>query len=156
MNVPMLKRLLPCALAMLAQQALAAESSARAGKFSSREELRYCMESEAQLSQRKKNNSDYVAKNRAALARIQAEAAVIVQQQSVLDHSDEVAVNALNLVIDQHNQFVEETNAEAETQNALSSAYNDGMLTHNRRCAAMVYRMEDRKAILAERKAQQK
>lgn len=153
---PSTSRILIAAWSLAALNAVAAEPSPKSPKFATREEIRGCMNSEEELSVSLKRLDGYISENRLALARMQAEAAEIAENQRRLDTTDEKAVDAFNTKVSDHNKRVQEVNSQAESFKVKGEAHNADSLAHNKRCATLVYRIDDRNAILKERQGKSK
>ncbi|MEO8153139.1 MAG: hypothetical protein ABI605_08730 [Rhizobacter sp.] len=122
-------------------------------QYATRDELRGCMNADDALKATRKKVNENMARNQASLATVQLEAVELVDEQRRVDATDNTAIDAFNDKMAAHNKRVEQVNAQASVFKAGSDAYNDELLEYNRRCSTLVYRIDDRNAILKEREA---
>lgn len=153
-------RLLPllAALALLTAQATTvktgkpAASQPPARQWATRDQLRDCMDTEDALKQRFNAIEASNAAHEQLFNRIEAENAKLTELQAVLDHDSDVAVHAFNALVKEHNEHVKQLNDQAAQSRPGTSAYNEDMAAYNRRCASLVYRVEDMDAVMRERR----
>ena len=145
-----------CAAALsTATMAAAAPKPASApasGRYSTRDQLRECMETGDGLAQRREDMDRRSAAHEAAIVQLQAEADKLVGAEAQLDHRSQAAVTAWNLLVADQNARTKALNDEVPALRAAGEAFNADTLAANRRCAGNLYLADDVTAVLAERK----
>jgi hypothetical protein len=136
-----------------ASGAAPAASRPVARAYATRAELRACMNDEDTLRDRSRKLEEAHAAHEKAISELEAENTKIVEVQGQLDHESQTAVTAFNLLVGQHNARANELNREATEMSAQSEAFNADSLALNKRCASLVYRIDDMDAVMKERKA---
>ncbi len=120
--------------------------------FASREQLRDCMDTEDGLKVRFNALEASNAAHELLFNQIESENAKLTELEAVLDHDSDAAVRGFNAAIKEHNEHVRQLNEQAAQSRPVSSAYNEDMAAYNRRCAPLVYRVEDMDAVMKERR----
>jgi hypothetical protein len=144
------------ALQLGAGMAIAAEPKKAAPAtphLASREELRVCLIGDQQIEAARKQLDARGVAHDAALAQVQVEADRLAKEHSRLHLGNELHVDTFNAEVERHNLRVQEVNAQGEKLRAESDAFSGVVVAHNKRCMPMVYRLEDRDAILKELRA---
>lgn len=116
----------------------------------SREEIISCIRENDDLANRFKNAQAAVAENYAGMNKIQAEELKLSSEQGKVNRDDEMEVAQLNARLQEHNRFVAALNAKAEVARGENAAYNLAMAAHKKRCAGLVYNINEYRAILQE------
>lgn len=138
----------------LAAMAAAAQAQATSGpRYGSKDDLRQCMDGEDKLKLEQALLQKKADRHKAVLKQFQDEVQAHVALQKTVDGSDEKAVNAYNEQMDALNARVEPINREASEQQATVDDFHARTYAHNKRCAGMVYRISDIRAIEKERAA---
>lgn len=137
---------------VLAALATSSHAQATSGpRYGSKEDLRQCMDGEDKLKLEQAALQKKGDKRKAALKQWQDEMRAHVALQKTLDTSDEDAVNAYNEKMDALNTRVEPLNREGVEFQAVIDAHEARTQEFNKRCAGMVYRINDMRAIEKER-----
>jgi hypothetical protein len=121
--------------------------------LASREELRVCLIGDQQIEAARKQLNARGIDHDAALAQVQVEADRLAKEHSRLHLNNELHVDTFNAEVDRHNLRVQEVNEQGEKLRADSNAFSGVVVAHNKRCMPMVYRLEDRDAVLKELRA---
>lgn len=121
--------------------------------FATREQYRACLDMEDKLKACRQALDAKIAENHASLQEMQREGDKIVATQANLQLYDDVRVREFNTMVERHNEHVKAINAHADAARAEELAYNADSREYNKRCAAMVFRIQGRDAVLKERKA---
>ncbi|MBG9390162.1 hypothetical protein [Caenimonas aquaedulcis] len=128
---------------------------AQTKKLVTRDELRACMNSEAELADRRKSFEGRSAKNKEEADAIRAEQAEMAEEQKTLG-DDQRKIDRFGRKVKAHNVKVQAAKANADAFNADLEALNKGLLAHNEKCGGISYDPDDKEAILKEREAQKK
>jgi hypothetical protein len=141
-----------CAVSALSIAAPKPASAAAPGRYSSRDQLRDCLEVGDALAQRREEMDRRSAEHEAALTQLQAEADKLVGLEAQLDRRSPTAITAWNLLVADQNARTKALNDEVPALSAAGEAFNADTLAANRRCAGNLYLADDVTAVLAERK----
>ena len=121
--------------------------------YATRDQLRECMDIEDGLKTRRVAlEASHVEHDRNVDA-LEVENAKIVEVQGQLDHESDTAVQAFNLLVSDHNVHVKQLNEEAARDHDVVAGYNADTLALNRKCAKLVYNVDDMDAVMKERRA---
>lgn len=132
--------------------ALAAGPEVKGPAFSTRQEYRACLQFEERLQAQRKNLDDHVAENNNALALLQAAAMALAEAHKNTSPYDQSQVNDFNNQTEEHNRKIMAANEQAERVKAEYAAYNSETIEYNKKCATLMVRLDDRDAVLNERK----
>jgi hypothetical protein len=130
----------------------AAQAQAPAPKLVTRDELRACMNSEAELATRRQAIEARAKVNRDEAAAIRAEAAELKEEGEKLADTDK-PMDRFNRKIRAHNLRVSGSQATAAAFNADLDALNKSVVGYNQQCGGITFLPEDKEAILKERGA---
>ncbi len=130
----------------------AAQAQAPAPKLVTRDELRACMNSEAELATRRQAIEARAKANRDEAAAIRAEAAELKAEGEKLADTDQ-PMDRFNRKIRAHNIRVSGSQTVAATFNADLDALNKSVVGYNQQCGGITFLPEDKEAILKERAA---
>ncbi len=150
----MMKKFLLFAVLLFASCAQASERPKQL-KYASREQLRACDEFEARLKVMRREVDKQIAYYNTQRAEVQAGRAALEAEQAKINHLDSLQVQAFEEKMAAHNQLVTRYNQLAQETQASSDAYNVESENYNQTCATLVFKIEDRNALNAE-KARQK
>jgi wobble nucleotide-excising tRNase len=140
------------AQAVMLQQGPAAAS--QPGKsFSSRDQLRGCMDDEDALKARRQALDAAQAAHDKHLDTVDSESEKLAGLQDRLDKDSNTAIDGFNAVVAEHNAHVKDLNQEGAAINAAGAAYAADVKALNRKCASLVYRVDDMDAVMKERRA---
>ncbi|MEO7391583.1 MAG: hypothetical protein ABIU58_05380 [Ramlibacter sp.] len=131
----------------------AAQAQAKPEKLVTRDALRVCMNSEAELATRRKAMEPRNAQMREENAAIRAEVEQLKAEGERLEQSG-ASMDRFNRKIRTHNTRVAAGTAVAETYRADLEALNTALLGYNDKCGGITYSAEDKAAILKERESQ--
>jgi hypothetical protein len=120
--------------------------------YATRDQLRDCMDTEDALKAKRRALEATQATHEAHVTAFEAENAKIVEVQGQLDHDSPTAISAFNLLVSEHNVHVKALNQEGADDQAAADSYNADALALNRKCASLVYRVEDMDAVMKERR----
>ena len=140
-------------LSIMTKPSFAADPEVKELDYGTREQFRACLDSEDRIKAHSKMIAEYIAANNALMLRIQTEAAAIVEEQKTIDTTNRMQVEAFNKRTAEHNKLVISANESAEKTKAEQDAYNQELVKHNKGCAALVFKLSDREAVLKERRA---
>lgn len=129
----------------------AGEKSAQP-KFASREELRSCMEGEDEIKQRNAQLERRHTMHNAELKALQDQSTAFYATEDKVDVSDEKQLAAFNERVTELNQQVDALNQRGARLTEEVKLFRADMRAHNQRCAALVYKIIDKDAIVRERK----
>lgn len=121
-------------------------------KFASREELRSCMEGEDDIKQRNAQLERSHTLHNAELKAMQDQSTAFYATEDKVDASDEKQVAAFNARVAELNQQVDALNQRGARLTEEVKLFRADMRAHNQRCAALVYKVIDKDAIVRERK----
>lgn len=139
---------------VLATLTAAGHAQATSGpRYGTKEDLRQCMDAEDKVKLEQASLQKRFDKRRAVLKQWQDEMRAHVALQSTIDTSDDAAVNAYNERMDALNARVEPINREGGEHQASIDAFEVRLQEFNKRCAGMIYRIPDMRAIEKERAA---
>ena len=151
-----MKFLLSATALLLAAATFAAQAqTAAAPKTVSKDELRTCMKTEADLAASRTALSARSEANRAEMAAIKAAAEEMTVEQKAVE-GNEAKMDRFNRKVKAHNARVA---TQQETGNALRAdllKLNDGLVAYNASCGSISYNREDKEAILKEFEAARK
>lgn len=120
-------------------------------KYASREQLRACDETEARLRLMRRETDTLIAQYNAQQAQVQTSRLALEAEQSKMNHLEALQVRAFEEKTSAHNQLVQSFNLLAQQAQAQSDAYNQETDIYNQGCATMVFRIEDRNALMQEK-----
>jgi hypothetical protein len=138
------------AMAVIVPSALAGESVPPKPRLATRAELRACMVDDAALKARKLELDAIEGSHRKALQTLMEESARLIEAQQELLLFNDDAVKDFNSRVAGHNLRVEGVNQMIEAMSPQIAEYNKNNLEYNKRCSMLLYRPEDRAAILKE------
>ena len=130
-----------------------AASQAQPRAYATRDQLRDCMDTEDALKIKRTALETAQAEHEKQLNTLESENAKIVEVQGQLDRDSDTAIQAFNLLVSDHNVHVKQVNEEGARERADASSYNEGALALNRKCATLVYRVDDMDVVMKERRA---
>ena len=130
----------------------AAASQPAATAWSTREQLRECLGTEAALKDRARVIDASNAAHEKMSDQVEAESERLQQLQAQLDDSSEKSVKAFNVLVKEHNLHVKALNQDAADSRPATDAYNADMVAFNHRCSGLRYRIEDMEVVMRERK----
>ncbi|HET9977583.1 MAG TPA: hypothetical protein VFQ20_09120 [Burkholderiaceae bacterium] len=133
-----------------------AADEAPRGRPVSRDELRECMGRGDELAAHRRPLAAQRAEHERALAAQRAAGEALVREQAALDAVDARRVAEFDARPAAHNARGAELDARTERLRDEGRRFNAAMLDHNARCGGIVFRAEDRAAILQEREMQRK
>ncbi|MDR7270758.1 putative RNase H-like nuclease (RuvC/YqgF family) [Pelomonas saccharophila] len=137
---------------VLAALAAASHAQATSGpRYGSKEDLRQCMDGEDRIKLEQAALQKKADKRKAVMKQWQDEMRAHVALQATVDKSDEDAITAYNERMDALNARVEPLNREAVEFQASVDAFDARTQEFNKRCAGLVYRINDMRAIEKER-----
>ena len=128
----------------------AASQPATAG-WSTRDQLRECLATEAALKERGRVLDVAIQAHVKMSDDIEAENERLEQLKSQLDDSSEKSVKAFNVLVKEHNLHVKALNKDAADSQPATDAYNADLIAFNHRCSGARYRIEDMEAVTRER-----
>lgn len=140
-----------CVLATTLAPLLAAADEAPRDRAVTRDALRECMNRSDELGARRVPLAAQRAEHERALAAQRAAGEALAREQAALDPVDARRVSAFDAGAAAHNARGAELAAQTERLRDAGRRFNAAMLDHNARCGGIVFRAEDRAAILAER-----
>lgn len=152
----MTERTLPTLAAglLLATAALHAAAQAPA-KTATREELRACMNAETEIADKRKALDGRNQKSKEEAAAIKAEAQQLAEEQKKAEE-DPNRMERFNRRVKAHNARIETANKELAVFKGELEQLNQQIGGYNVKCGAMVFKPEDREALLKEREAAKK
>lgn len=130
-----------------------ASAPAKPARLVNRDELRVCMNSEANLGNTRKSAEAQRAANQAEAAAIRAEAAELAKEAETLREADQRRQGAFKLKVDAHNARVQAANAAVQAARVDLEGFSKAATAYNEQCAGITFRTEDKEAILKEREA---
>jgi hypothetical protein len=116
--------------------------------------LRACMDRSDELGARRQPLAAERAEHDRALALHRAASEALAQEQAALDQVDARRVADFDAKAAAHNARGAELDARTERLRDEGRRFNAAMIEHNSRCGGIVFRAEDREAILKEREQQ--
>jgi len=136
----------------------AAQAQAKPEKKTvTRDELRACMNSEAELAARRKAMEPRAAQNREEAAAIRAEAQELTEEHKRIGEDEHAKLERfMNRKAKPHNARVKAAQEKAEALRADLEALNKNLVAYNERCGGISFLAEDKEAILKEREAAKK
>ena len=143
------------ALSLHAQAQTAAPAPAGAPKMVSRDELRTCMNAEAELATRRQALTARNEKNKEEAAAIRTESQQMAEEQKKVEE-DPSRMERFNRRVKAHNARVEAANTAHAAFRSDAEALNQSLNAYNKNCGGITFRTEDREAILKEREAAKK
>ncbi len=140
-------------LALLAAGAHAQAQPSKAAKphVASRDQLRECLERQADLRERKQSLEDGSAARAAEQGRLQREGARLREAKATLDPANAPALAAFRHAVDAFNADAVALNKGVEDASAAVEAYNTEVQSANELCDTLDYRARDVEAVLKER-----
>ena len=123
-----------------------------APKMVTKDELRVCVNTEADLATRRQALTDRGEANRAEATAIRAEAAEMVEEQKAAE-GNEFRMNRFNRKVKAHNARIEAQRASAEALRGDLETLNKGLVAYNASCGGIAFSRDDKEAILKEREA---
>ena len=137
---------------LLATLALTGAQAQPAPRTVTRDELRVCMNSEAEAVARREALTARGDKNRDEAVAIRAEAQELAEEQKRLV-ADNKPMDRFERKVRAHNQRVRVAQAGADALRADLEAVNKALVAYNESCGRISFLPEDREAILKERAA---
>ena len=135
------------ALVPLAVQAQTAEP-----KIATRDELRVCMNAEADLLKQREAIDARIQQNNAENAAIKTEADELAQEKTRAEQSTmPMARDRFERKVRQHNARVDASRAKSEAARGELETLKKNLDEHNHKCGGMAFKPEDKAAILKER-----
>ena len=135
----------------------AAQAQTKPAKLVTRDELRACMNSEAELATRRKATEERASKNREEAAAIRAEAQELNEERARIGEDEYTKQERfMARKVKPHNLRVKAAQENAEAYRAELESLNKGLLAYNEQCGGITFRSEDKEAILKEREAAKK
>ena len=128
-----------------------AASQPAAATWSTREQLRECLATEAALKERARVIDASTAAHEKMSEQVEAENERLQQGHEQLDATSERAVKAFNALVKEHNLHVKALNQDEADSRPATDAYNADRLAFNHRCSGQRYRAEDMEAVTRER-----
>lgn len=119
--------------------------------LASRDELRTCLAAEEHLQQGQARLEAALRRRDADLAALQASAQALAEESGRNRRYSSAEVEALNQRVAAHNQRIEAANRQGDRLQHQGDALNAEVAAYNGRCGTLVYRPEDRAAVVAER-----
>jgi predicted RNase H-like nuclease (RuvC/YqgF family) len=145
-----------CGLVLAAThfQAVQAQTAAPAKepRIVSRDELRVCMNSEAELAKTRKALDERIAKNRDDNAAIRADSAALAEEGRRLEE-EQKSMDRFNRKVKAHNVRIDDSRKMADTLKADLEGLNKGLVGYNEKCGGISFLPEDKQAILKERES---
>ncbi|HSI53933.1 MAG TPA: hypothetical protein VK981_08170 [Ramlibacter sp.] len=129
-----------------------AQAPAKAPRIVSRDELRVCMNNEAELATNRKSLDERIAKNREDNAAIRADSAALAEEGRRLEE-DQKPMDRYNRKVKQHNVRIDESRKMADVLKTDLETLNKGLVSYNEKCGGITFLPEDKQAILQERAA---
>ena len=128
-----------------------AASRPAAAEWSTREQLRECLATEAALKERARVIDASTAAHEKMSEQVEAENEQLQQRHAQLDENSEGAVKAFNALVKEHNLHVKALNQDEADSRPATDAYNADRVAFNHRCSGQRYRAEDMAAVTRER-----
>jgi hypothetical protein len=132
-----------------------AQAQTKPAKIVTKDELRACMNSEADLATRRQGMEPRNKANTEEAASIRAEQEQLAAEKQKLEDSNE-NMDRFNRKVKNHNARIQAARANAEAFRADLESLNKGLVAHNDQCGGISFRAEDKEAILKEREAAKK
>lgn len=152
-----LKRTLSATSLLLAALAIAYGSAgaqaAKPTKLVTKDELRVCVASEAELATRRQAIEAKKTGNTAEVAAIKLESTEMAEEQKNIDESNDRKVREFKRKVTAHNDRVKAANASSEAFGKELDSFNKALVAYNDSCGGISYSREDKEAILKEREA---
>ena len=127
--------------------------AAKPAKLVSKDELRVCVNSEAELVTRRKALEATKTANSAEVAAIKAESAQMAEDAKDVDESNDRKVREFKRRITAHNERVKAANGASEAFGKELDSFNKALVAYNDSCGGISYSREDKEDILKEREA---
>ena len=140
-------------LALATAHGAAHSQAAKPAKLVSKDELRVCVNSEAELATRRKAIEASKSANSAEVAAIKAESAQMAEDQKDVDESNDRKVREFKRRIAAHNDRVKAANGASEAFGKELDSFNKALVAYNDSCGGISYSREDKEDILKEREA---
>jgi uncharacterized protein YlxW (UPF0749 family) len=150
MTYPSLPAIAGVLLAAFALQA--AQGQTRTPRSVNRDELRVCMNAEADLVARRQVIDGRNKLQREEAAAIRTEATELKEEQEKLEE-DQKPMERFQRKVKVHNTRVQTAQAAAEVFRQDLETLNKALAAHNESCGAISFKTEDKEAILKERGA---
>lgn len=131
-----------------------AHAQTKSEKLVTRDQLRVCMNSEAELAARRKATEARNIQNREEVNAIRAEAAELAEEHKRLEEDQTKLERFINRRVKPHNVRVQASRASAEAFRAELEALNKSLIAYNEQCGGISFMPADKEAILKEREAQ--
>ena len=128
------------------------QAQAPAARMVTRDELRACMNSEADLAARRQAIEARATSNRDEAAAIRIESQELKAEGDKLTQDDK-PMDRFNRKIKAHNTRVQAAQAAATAFNGDLDAMNKSVVDYNKVCGGITFLAEDKEAILKERAA---
>jgi len=120
-------------------------------KFGTREQLRECMKEEDSLVARRDAHLSHQDQQKLRLEKLKAEMTELAEAKERMDGRDLRSVDEFNARMTRYNESIAEMNEYAGKLTDENIALNRAVFAQNERCAGLVFRKEDRKAVEQER-----
>jgi chromosome segregation ATPase len=131
---------------------LAVQAQTAEPKIATRDELRVCMNAEADLLKQREAIDARIQQNNAENAAIKSEADELAQEKTRVEQSTmPMARDRFERKVRQHNARVDASRAKSEAARAELETLKKNLDEHNHQCGGMAFRPEDKAAILKER-----
>lgn len=130
--------------------ALPAQAQTKPARMVTRDELRICMNSESELTDRRRAMEARSGQNRDEAAAIRAEADEMSAEQKRLEEN-QAPMEKFSRRVKAHNARVQAAQANSESLRKDLAALNDALTAHNEHCGGISFSTQDREAILKER-----
>ena len=148
-----MKFLLCSTALLLAAATFPAQAQAPAEpKMVTRDELRVCMNTEADLAAKRQALTARNEANRAEGTAIRAEAAEMAEEQKAVE-GNEMKMDRFNRKVKAHNARVEAARLASESLRGDLEGLNKGVAAYNASCGGISFSRDDKEAILKEREA---
>jgi hypothetical protein len=132
-----------------------AQAQTKPARIVTKDELRTCMNSEAELATRRQGMEPRNKVNSEEAASIRAEQEQLAAEKQKLEDKNE-NMDRFNRKVKTHNARIQTARANAESFRADLEALNKALVAHNDQCGGISFRAEDKEAILKEREAAKK
>ncbi|MEZ0309572.1 MAG: hypothetical protein ACAH21_16740 [Ramlibacter sp.] len=139
-------------LAALQAHAQAPAAPAKEPRIVSRDELRVCMNTEADLVKNRKTLDERIAKNREDNAAIRADSAALAEEGRRLEE-EQKSMDRFNRKVKAHNVRIDDSRKVADALKADLEGLNKGLVGYNEKCGGISFLPEDKQAILKERES---
>jgi predicted nuclease with TOPRIM domain len=122
------------------------------GRYATREQLRECLDRQAELKARFRGIEAANAARAEAVKRLEAEGVKLREMKAQIDRDNVAAVQAFKQQLTDYNTHAAALNKESDDSSAAADAYNADSESVNQACTALPYHTQDMDAVLKERK----